>query len=245
VIDELLPEVTTEALAALMQRDEEQRPVEGISWELKSEVSKNRIPPDRLCVRQYARRHPDPRGEAAREADQWICRPGRRGRLGDDSREHDSRRCVPLAGLVPDRSPLPREAGAPGLVVKVPRSTRTPHIHLASGHVYARTWDGTSEPIKDQATLTRLLDQGRGEDEAATMRLDVLARDVPTSRSSNDSQWQLGLIATPLPYGAYRARGLFTTAGFDGTTALFRDARLVQQVSAVGCVTMESGSRAS
>jgi Schlafen, AlbA_2 len=44
VIDELLPEVTTEALAALMQRDEEQRPVEGISWELKSEVSKNRIP---------------------------------------------------------------------------------------------------------------------------------------------------------------------------------------------------------
>jgi hypothetical protein len=77
------------------------------------------------------------------------------------------------------------------------------------------------------------------------MRLDVLARDVPTSRSSNDSQWQLGVIATPLPYGAYRARGLFTTAGFDGTTALFRDARLVQQVSAVGCVTMESGSRAS
>jgi hypothetical protein len=114
VIDELLPEVTTEALAALMQRDEEQRPVEGISWELKSEVSKNRIPPDRLCVRQYARRYPDPRGDGAREADQWICRLGRRGRLGDDSREHDSRRCVPLAGLVPDRSPLPREAGAPG-----------------------------------------------------------------------------------------------------------------------------------
>jgi len=44
VIDELLPEVTTEALAALMQRDEEQRPVEGISWELKSEVSKDRTP---------------------------------------------------------------------------------------------------------------------------------------------------------------------------------------------------------
>jgi hypothetical protein len=243
MIDQLLPEVTTGALAALLARDEDERPVEGLLWEFKKDESKRNIAKT-VCAFANTRG-----GILILGAEE------QRGRLsGFPGVAADREWSATVANIIRDTiSPwpawFPTEVASPSdplrrvLVVKVPRSTRTPHVYLDAGVVYVRSPGGKNDPIGDQTTLARLMEQGRSEDEAANTRLAEVARAIPAppSPSMTVVRWTLGVIATPLPYGAYPQRGLLTEAGFNTAATWFSGSPSLAHVQVAGM--LENGLR--
>jgi hypothetical protein len=225
MIDELLPLVTTEALAALLKREPSERPgAEDLVWEVKGELSKKNIP---KAVCAFANTIGGilliGAKEAAGQLDSFPgLEPGHDHRLDVGNMIRDG--VSPLPAWFSTQVASPDEPTREVLVVKVPRSARTPHIHRATGNVYLRSASGANDPITDQATLTRLVDQGREGHAQAKLRLDVLASETRPRPPITEQQWTLALISTPLPFGAYRPAGLLTKEGYAEANAVFAGA---------------------
>src|SRR5262245_28999823 len=180
MVDELMPTVPTEALAGLLKREPDERPAtEDLVWEAKEELSKKNIPKT-VCAFANTMGGILLIGakEDAGHLDGFPGLPAShdyRPDIGNMIRDGVS----PLPAWFPMQVASPDDPTRVVLVVKVPRAARTPHVHRQTGHVYFRSARGTNDPIKDQATLNRLVDQGREGNAQVNVRLEALAAEAP------------------------------------------------------------------
>jgi len=122
--------------------------------------------------------------------------------------------------------PCPNDPSRDVLVVRVEESSRPPHI--VGGRIYVRTPGGASEPLRDRATMDRLIDKGREGQRFVEVRLRELEK-VSEAQAECEG-WTFSVIAVPLPVGS-GLRELLTQAGYGDAAAGFRGELLGGEVS--------------
>jgi hypothetical protein len=120
--------------------------------------------------------------------------------------------------------PTPTGSGCV-VAVRVDASRRTPHILCTSGVVYARSPGGTSDPVKDRASLDLLVERGRAGDAAVSERAKDLFERIPALEPGRG--WHFTVVTVPLPYGSAFQRDLLTRQGYQGAQYHFRGGILV------------------
>jgi hypothetical protein len=243
VLDELLPETTTEGLGALLERPEGNRPVEGLFFEFRSAWQTHQVT---RSVAAFANAH----GGflflgATATAGRLSGFPGlERGR--DWVREvsnavvgHISP--LPAWNLAP--VPSPECADRDVVVVRVPASDRTPHVRTADGVIYQRSPGGTSEPVKDRTTLDVLIARGASGSAAIRERIGQLMAWVPTIGGGKTDGYRIDIVAVPLPYGSVVLRELFTQVGYQRAPTVFHTASGHTLRGAVANGMVEDGIR--
>lgn len=225
LLDELLPEISTDVLAALLAKPEDARLAEGPHFEFKAEWTPRHVA---KAVAALANTEGGFLIFGAEAAPNGVLRgfPGL-----EAGREWPREIANNIIGHV---SPLPAwevfSAVAPGnadravVVVKVPWSHRTPHVRVTDGRIYQRSPGGTSDPIRDRATLDVLVQRGLANERALTERAERFFDRLPALHSPDYDRvrkFQFAAVATPLPFGAFDQPGLLTARGAKEAASFF------------------------
>lgn len=105
----------------------------------------------------------------------------------------------------------PEDAAKQVLILKVEQSPDPPHV--LGGKVYVRTPGGTSDPVRDRATLDRLIERGR-EGRRLVRERTAQIEDDWTWRWPAGC-WGFSAVAIPLPFGCSPNPKLLTRGGYD------------------------------
>jgi hypothetical protein len=223
VLEDLLPAVSTEALAALLAAAPEDRLTENLFFEFKATVT-----------------HVAKSVAAFANAEGGFIMFGataENGRLLDfPGLPAGTEWPVQINNLIVGHvSPLPAWAptevrspttGAPVVVVRVPRSSGAPHVLSHGGAVYIRQPGGTSEPIKDRATLDALLARGSTATAAVDARFAAFhgLREPPLM----EGEARCSVVAVPLPFGGVPQAWPVTQSGCKGAAQRFTPSEILR-----------------
>jgi len=226
VLDDLLPVVSTETLAALLAAAPEDRLTENLFFEFKATV-----------------------GHVAKSVAAFANSEGGFIIFGASA---ENGRLLEFPGLpagtewpvqinnliVGHVSPLPAWApievaspttGAPVVVVRVPRSTRAPHMLSQGGAVYLRSPGGSSDSIKDRATLDALI--ARGSTAAAQVDARFAAFHHLRALPPVSGKGRCWVVAVPLPFGGAPQVWPVTRSGCEGAAQRFTPARVLRDAA--------------
>jgi hypothetical protein len=219
VLDDLLPHVSTEVLAAMLARPPDDRPFENLFFEFKSQV----VHVDK-SVAAFANAEGGAIFYGATSDNARLTGfPG----LPELPRGEEWPLIVnnlvlghisPLPAWEPIVVPSPT-TGSPVVVVRVPRSTRGPHVLCKNGAIYLRSPGGSSDPISDRATLDVLIARGRTAGARVAERIADF-HTVPESPVA-PGEWCFSAVAVPLPYGGAPQSWLLTRSGCESAPHLF------------------------
>ncbi len=244
-LDVLLPEVSTAALRVLLGRRSDERPAEGLFYEFKSDFTPRHVA---KTVSAFA----NTLGGflvfgATTEQGHLEAFPG----LPDATEwprevaNNIIEQVSPLPSWEPFVVESPTAAPRVVLVVKVPPSRRTPHIVTTSGRIYQRSPGGTSDPIRDRATLDLLVRRGLDGERAVRERAEHHLQDFvlqdPISFYLGSTEASFVVVAVPTPFGSAPQVGLLTSSGYLGSPALFVPGSILTDGHPVGMV--EEGVR--
>jgi hypothetical protein len=109
--------------------------------------------------------------------------------------------------------------------VRVPRSTRPPHVLCQGGAVYLRSPGGTSEPIKDRASLDALI--ARGSTAAAQVDARFAAFHGLREPPLMEGEARCSVVAVPLPFGGAPQAWPVTQSGCAGAARRFTPAQFL------------------
>lgn len=224
VLDDLLPETTAGALDAMMKRPPDERPSEGLFFEFKAVWTPKHIA---KVVGAFANTQG---GFLFLGADalngQLHSLPGLD--CGTDWAAEVARNIIghisPLPAWEVIRVLVPGSTNREVVIVKVPRSHRTPHIATVSGRIYQRSPGGTSDPITDRATLDLVVRRGLDDHQAVVDRAERFVDRLPALHSLDYDRvrkFQFAAVAVPLPLGAFQQAKLLTARGAKDATSFF------------------------
>lgn len=223
VLDDLLPAVTAESLRALVALAESDRPVEGLYWEFKSEWTPHHVAKSVAAFANasggfvvFGATAVDGRLESLPGVPPDVEYPRE---IVNNIIGHLS----PLPDWTPVVVPSPNVPNSSVVVIKVHESRRAPHVHCKSGKIYLRSPGGTSDPVKDRATLDRIIEKGLLGKQLVRDRIKSVAALVAPPKVG----WQFSLISVPLPYGSAHLPTLLTQQGYLDAPALFRGQLLI------------------